>query len=781
MTLSMAELRERVASRFSNVEQVEDSIIRFTRKADELPFAVYYLDVGQDLPGNEETLTKYQDRVIGSHYFQGRQSLQWSNYLYFITSGEKLARRDVRKAKELIEGDRTYARKFVISEEELDSVLAPQVVAPARAVPGINVLSAWIDRLTEAGLDNAILSNDDLPKRLALIESSSAKPSAKPKVPRRTAQMQAPPFIRSLELKKFREFPVQRTFNFGTVNLIFGANGSGKTSLLEAVELFYCGRNKRNPTTTTAYELVGTLADGRTEKATSSRSKQTFRDHNLAWYGQPEIKTNNLYLSFAQFNFLDTDAAVSLSDSTTRIEDDISKLLVGPDASKTWHNIERVYEAVSSEVRGLRVREAETKEELAALEKRIKEASEVRQESDSIRVRLEEMILRIRWSPVQGDKEAFAGKVVEVLSELVTLARQAAAFDWTEAPVSINGLAKYCRESRVTSERAEKDISRLDVLLKNQKRLEERVRRDREASSLAEQAKEMIEAGIPDRVAEQTKQQSAVATHVGWLAGLDVDGLGVLSTTDLDMKVVTCHEAAAAKRSAAEISLKAARGEYANFSKLRDQSLNLAQELRQVAARILQSSPTPDECPLCHSQFEKGELVKHIDTGVDEHLEVLGQKLLSQLRQQEDALRSANAVENAAAWLMKFCERASVASSLSVRAALAKVEDANRTLAESRDRLEVLKSEIATLEARGFLVGRLEEISARLHELGYPLSEASREPVNKLISTIATRLESSSQTLETEKKKQPRSSRHLKQVWVLGDLVFRIPGACYRD
>src|SRR5713101_154755 len=99
MTLTVSQLRDRVASRFPDVEQVGDSVIRFTRKAGELPFAVYYLDVAEELPSTEESLTKYQDRVIGSRYFEGKKSLQWSNYLYFLTSKDRLISSEVRDAK----------------------------------------------------------------------------------------------------------------------------------------------------------------------------------------------------------------------------------------------------------------------------------------------------------------------------------------------------------------------------------------------------------------------------------------------------------------------------------------------------------------------------------------------------------------------------------------------------------------------------------------------------------------------------------------------------------
>ena len=84
MSLNFNEMKERVAAQFDDMQLVEDSIIRFTKKADQKSYAVYYLYFAKDLPATQEELDKYQDRVIGRYYFEGRPSLQWSNYLYFI-------------------------------------------------------------------------------------------------------------------------------------------------------------------------------------------------------------------------------------------------------------------------------------------------------------------------------------------------------------------------------------------------------------------------------------------------------------------------------------------------------------------------------------------------------------------------------------------------------------------------------------------------------------------------------------------------------------------------
>jgi DNA repair protein SbcC/Rad50 len=772
MTLSIEQLRERVVAEVGHtaVEQVSDSILRFTRQEDGLPFAVYYVDLAEELPETQEMLTRYQDRVIGSHYFEGRKSLQWSNYLYFVTTSDRLASSKARQIKELIESDRSYARKFVISEKEVDAVLKPLVIAPSDAILPTNVQSLWLDRLVEARLDGAILSDEDLPTRLALIESPPTELTTKPRQLGRSVEVGTAPFIRSLYLKAFRDFPSQRSFEFGKVNLICGANGSGKTSLLEAIELFYCGRNKRNPDALRAYELEAVLADGRAERADSKHILQIFRDRNLKWYGQHEVKTNNLYRSFAQFNFLDTDAAASLADSTSQIEDDLSRLLIGPDASKTWQVIERVSEAVSAVLRGLLPLKAEIDEELAALAaKRLKESSDSQQESDSICTRLKEMVLRIGWAETQGDKEA--GRIVEALSELVSLVRQAAALDGSS--VSLNGLAKYCLESGVTCYRAEKDLARLELLRNSQKRLGEAIKRDREALELAEKTKRLILSGLPERVEEENRQQNTVAIYSGWLAGLDADMLGMLSSSDRDVKAVVCHEVAISNRFASEAAFASAKSEYAKYSKMREESLNLAQELRQIAARILRRGTKPDECPLCHARFGPGELAKHIGLGVDEDLEALGKALLIELTERESAVRHATAFEAVSGWLREFSKRAGLAPEVTVRSALDRVEEAKENLAEGQRRLSALRGEAISQEAQGISLTRLDDISGRLRELGYSLPDLSREAVDRLLSIIDFSAASSSQTLEAESLKADELQQMLEAA--LGTVGSNIP------
>ncbi len=753
MSLNFNKIKERVAAQFDDMQLVEDSIIRFTKKADQKPYAVYYLDFAKDLPAIQEELDKYQDRVIGRYYFEGPPSLQWSNYLCFITSEELLAKSEMRQAKELIERDRSYARKFVITtEEEFDAILSPLTVATPDTAPHASILSIWTDRLVDAGIDTAILSDESMPARIKRIENSTLEPKKRSQPTRQKSLVKTTSFIKSIELNKYRDILQKRQFDFGTVNLIVGPNGSGKTSLLEAIELFYCGRNKRNPKLPLSYKLIVKLVDGLIEPVTDKRKPSKFRDMNLLWYGQTEIKTNNIYQSFARFNFLDTDAAVSLADSNSDIEDDLSKLLVGSDAAKTWNDIVLVHDYLSLELPSLGKQESAIEGEINTLKKQIESASRIQHESDSIQIRLNDIMHSNGWSVVQRDKVSFSSALVEPLAEMVAITQQATELKWLESPVTLDGLTKYCHDVKVAIKITEPDISRCEDLKKSQKCLKKSIIHDREALASLQQADRLIDSGVAIRAEERSKQQKIISSHAGWLAGLADLSLDLISVEDRDDLLVKCHQDAIKKRLEAENLLIEQKSGYKKFSDTQDQHLSLAQELRQIAGKLLKISPEADECPLCHTQFKIGDLSKHMTIDVDKNVEALGQALLSEMKAQEDAVRNTAAVESIMTWLMNYCEKVGLAQNITVREALSAVEKAKGTLAKADTQFKTLSSDLISLEAQGLTVEMVVEISTRLRDFGYPLDEFTQETAERLRTMIKQNMASLSQTLDEDNK-----------------------------
>jgi len=498
--------------------------------------------------------------------------------------------------------------------------------------------------------------------------------------------------------------------------------------------------------------LAVTFDDGRRLPANPNRKPQEFRDRNLAWYGQTDIKTNTLYSSFARFNFLDGDAPVSLADSAATIEDDLSKLLIGPDASKSWRNIERVSEAVSSRLRALSALRAQLDEELSSFVKILANAQGIKHESDSICDRMEKMLYRLGWNVRGDDPEGFATSTIESLAEMVSVATQASTIGWIEAPASIDGLVRYCQATRALSEQTANDLTALEKAQQSTKQLEDRIRRIQEALPLAERVRQIVEAGVPAREAQRKELTKNVTAYVSWLAGLEESGLDGLSVPELSTPVTDWAMDGASRCTSAQALLDTAKAEYAKYSRLRDQSLNIAEQLREVASKILVTSPEPDECPLCHTRFGPGELAKHIASGVDERLEAVGRGHLTSLREREDALREASVVATASSWLRKFCEKANLPSDISVRSALLEIEKLKNALADTQTHLNVVNTELAAVGLQGLSEHQLERSRQVLRELGFPLDQPTQDAVTRLLATIDQELAGISQKLDAQKK-----------------------------
>jgi len=768
MKMNMSELRERVTQRYPQVEQIDDSVLCFTRKQDNKPFAVYYFDIDSDLPDTKESLNQYQDRLIGKRYFDGRKSLQWSNYLYFLRSEQELDSEEAIQAKELIENDRTYARKFVIPEHEIDSVLVPHTVSPSQDAQHESVLSVWIKLLTEASLDQAILSDAALPTRLRHIESDTKKEGKSAASVKRKSVKPAQ-FLNSLELSQYRSSPLIRHFDFGTVNLIFGPNASGKTSLLEAIELFYCGRNKRNSDLKPKYRLDAVLADRTTEKATSQRDQSVFRERNLSWYGQAEIKTNNLYKSFAQFNFLDTDAAVSLSESTENIEEDLSRLLVGPDASKIWRDIERVNDGVLSKLKELRPYKRQIDTELSHLNKFLADIASERRLSDIILDRLSKMLDRHNWKSVGDEPESFLDSLNGSLTELLSVAQQTIELKWLESPTTYATLEKFVQETSRLIDVTEPKLLRINELRKEKYSAIVAVDKLKHERRLVNDVSRYIDSGFLELASKHADTKKSIESCSKLLRSYDDEFITIISDIETENTVTNSLKSVSEERLKAETEFSTAKKEYSEFTKLRDDSIKLSQQLRQIAGTLIQRAENPDECPLCHTQFESGELARHMSFGVDNQLEALGQSLLSRMRESESLLRKSRNEETALTWLQQFCQNSLGNVDSEIQEALAHLRNVQNELAVAQQTYDVVDKEIIQLTVSGFSTEQFEKLLSELKSMGFKLEDRRKESPVQLLSQIDTRASSQSENIKKITKELDEIETDLKKVLNLSE------------
>lgn len=115
--------------------------------------------------------------------------------------------------------------------------------------------------------------------------------------------------IRKVQIENFRCFDKPCQISFGKVNLLFGENGVGKTTLLEAIELGITGINRKNENK--KFENAKIEVECLNEKGGLFTFYSTYNYENLAerWYGVTADTKEEFNRMFNQYNYFDTGFA----------------------------------------------------------------------------------------------------------------------------------------------------------------------------------------------------------------------------------------------------------------------------------------------------------------------------------------------------------------------------------------------------------------------------------------------------------------------------------------
>ena len=336
-----------IAEKLPGFEDLGDGILRGERRHQGTTYATAYIDLSDHVVERAADLSSFQERLLGKDFFKADGDQRWNSYLYFWAGPNSQEDDAFPKAKARIESDRHFARKFVLSEADLLDRFEEIPTQTTVAQVSDDVSGQWEQLLKAASLD-IVLEQRPRTQLMELIGSGQAfiDESNAPAKPLPTLEIDplSTGLLRYLKVGSFRPAISGREFIFGDVNLIFGQNGAGKTSLLEAIEALYCGRIRRDPSA-----VIGNISgkvitpDGLLKAVQSPMTPAVAKARNLAWYGRPNQQSNAISQAFTRFNFLDTDAAFRLSNETKpeQIKEDLNLLLMGADASTLWTYIQK--------------------------------------------------------------------------------------------------------------------------------------------------------------------------------------------------------------------------------------------------------------------------------------------------------------------------------------------------------------------------------------------------------------------------------------------------------
>ncbi|MGZ3240054.1 MAG: AAA family ATPase [Burkholderiaceae bacterium] len=342
--------RDTVKHHFANIQEIDEQVIRGEKRYKDKCYAVVYVDLLDDVTKRANDLEEFQERILGNDFFRAAEQLRWNNYLYIVAGPKSVNQEGFAAAKVLIEANKEYARKCVVSLDELEVIFAESKLFDAKNLPNsMDVVAEWATSLAKAGLDSLI---DKPTPRTSVIERIGAKTAARISTPTKQKELTTVDaqlnisHLRLLDITNFRPIHDGRVIPFGSVNLIVGPNGSGKTSLLEAIEYLYCGFNRR-AAASIGNIVKGTFCNLQTSKtftAQSTSDTSRIKARCSAWYRRNEHHANRIIEGFTRYNFLDTDAAYRLSTELKPedISKDLSKLLIGEEASILWEYLEKI-------------------------------------------------------------------------------------------------------------------------------------------------------------------------------------------------------------------------------------------------------------------------------------------------------------------------------------------------------------------------------------------------------------------------------------------------------
>ncbi len=593
--------------------------------------SVQFFNFLDELP-DEDEFNNFQTTILDQAFNNVGDPERWNIFLNLVLDDQNflISSQDFIQRKFEIEADLAYARKFVLKQSLLkihfgfvDQLLESEITAEP-------IFGAWRRILGGTPLQPIL---DNKPVRSRILDSVLAAqdwPSAHISHPAQEINSATPiepfGFIDQLNITEFKTGALLRgikgNFEFGKVNLIYGQNGTSKTSLLEAVEWILCGKTIRNEND--SEKVVGEiLYKGDTSTTTIQiPSNQKLRERELNWYRHPSPPKSEirLYDKFWQYNFFNTDRAVKFETDAMRENNltALASLLAEPEASSTWENIENLKDDIDRLGRKINSDLEKRDSEFTACEERIKA---LQQQSNLTRASsIQAVKLFQRFFSVQFVKDAqwtFEHFQKESLS-IVTLINLIGRFKPT--PKNFDEIEEKITQATIDQlslETTQSASDRLKFDLSNQIKLIEDI-------SKLKRVVEYLDLSRLKGIEQLLEEKSKLDLEVSSLNGK------VLSKTRLD----ELQDLIDSNRES-KLSLNETRAEIGQIIKslaeliaveeleveFRRKNLNVkkdvAAQIRVLGNQYALETHDVDACPLCNTRMNKNELLSRMTSAIE--------------------------------------------------------------------------------------------------------------------------------------------------------------------
>ncbi len=612
-------LAPRLAKSFPRCTKVSETsdIFRCERVYKDTPRSVYFFKAGSDVPTSEELSRIHQD-VVGPSYFLAKDASRWNHFLVFVAEDQRRTSLEFQAKCRQFEANKDYARKLVVYDSELDEFIDRSIKVADADGPARSVVAVWTQKLAAADLA-AIETDTARAPLIRAIRKGEIKPSttaaAAPPPADAPKKPDSVPFIERFVLQRFGGRSIAGTFEFGRVNLIRGPNGSGKTSLMEAIEHYFCGSTHRSKGEREDLQAEALFSGASNPAVFSLRDNNFYQDLDQHWYGRTINRGNRLWEGFSRFNFLNTDAAVHFSndDDQQNLTDELSKIALGPEAAFTWNRIEAFEQDIVRELGPIESTLAGLNRTITAAtarESALKTASpQIEAGVAGIRKALE----RLAWPPLPPS--------ITIPPDAVWFLQFGCLRDFVSGIADLERVGSADELGRMVADR-EKDLWQLQALqdAANFERGQEASLRN---GRLAKQAtlsrlqrlSQLLDSGLARWVAEEHRLNTdlgRVSQSIIALADLDVLEVAArdfdrLSNSPDQFRVDVVEQLTSLrdKEQALESERTAIARQLAEID-------NIVTQIRSLGQEYAEHAPHGQECPLCRTPMDMAELLRRI-------------------------------------------------------------------------------------------------------------------------------------------------------------------------
>jgi exonuclease SbcC len=601
-----------------------------------------------DFTGNWITkeLESYLESVLNKDYYSSEGYLQWNFYYYFISQTAEIAehRREIRT----IEKDDAFARKRVFTFEDFQThQFGLQQIGLSKSQNfEKDLYSTWVDELRKEDLHFVY---EDGPKNfkkpvedyIYRHKTGHTKTKGNNKVQQEVAVLNK---IIGLELKSYRRYPEERNFKFGQVVLVHGANATGKTSFLDAIELSLTGKCSRQEDKV-AHDLLVRDREGILYLYPDQPKNYTARDEK--WYKSYLNRGNNLNGNFNRFNYFTSDAAYDLKkqddDSKYYLEEIIADIALGQEVNKLEEKIagfknkfEEYYITLGKDKEKLQ-EEISTRElEIASIEDKNTLPNQYKEKF------LEEMLNR-SWSvPALEDENEFIQQTAALIAHV------------DECLVSINGV--NISATKITKQTTELQFEEMQQVADQIAKAQETIYKQR--ISLTSQEKRLTDCLSKKKILEGLEKYFANPNH-DQLQGIGdriekvkVQGNKLsainqlfqnLLITDSFMEVYqgltvrNIGDQVGQRRIKVNTDQRETMKSIADLEDGVNRLNHIISEIKASAGEFLILTPDAEQCPLCGTDFKRYELAEAIEQAKSQ----LGSdKILQNLKDKRESNRT---------------------------------------------------------------------------------------------------------------------------------------------